>query len=78
MTAPEHPKEDPKKELLKAFEVFDQDNSGSISAAELRQVLVSRGQMYTDEEIDEMIRHADLDGNGSIDCESYTRSASSA
>lgn len=77
MTAPTHPAhaKDPKKELLEAFKVFDQDNSGSISAAELRQVLISRGQQHTEEEINEMIRHADLDGNGFIDCRSPMRKA---
>jgi Ca2+-binding EF-hand superfamily protein len=60
---------DPHQELLAAFKVFDVDKSGSISPIELRQVLMSHGDVYTDEEIDEMIRQADLDGNGSIDCQ---------
>ncbi|KAF9879007.1 calmodulin [Colletotrichum karsti] len=67
--APSSKDTDTNKELVAAFKVFDKDNSGSVSPSELRQVLLSLGQRATDEEIEEMIRHADLDGNGSIDCE---------
>lgn len=59
---------DSRKELLDAFTVFDKDGSGTISPSELRQVLAARGQKYTTVEIDEMIRHVDLDGDGLIDC----------
>lgn len=60
---------DAEKELREAFKVFDRDNSGTISAAELRNVLSSLGEDLTDEQIDEMIQSADKDGNGAIDCE---------
>lgn len=68
MAAPARPVGDSKGELVAAFGVFDKDGSGSVSPSELRSVLISLGQKHTDEEIDEMVRHADLDGNGSIDC----------
>lgn len=55
-------------ETRAAFNVFDQDGSGTISADELRQVMKSLGENLTDEEIDEMIREADKDRNGTIDC----------
>ncbi|KAI8222067.1 hypothetical protein K4K54_007194 [Colletotrichum sp. SAR 10_86] len=64
---------DPNRELTAAFKVFDKDNSGSVSPSELRQVLLSLGQRATDEEIEEMIRHADLDGNGSIDYQEFVQ-----
>ena len=57
-------------ELLRAFVVFDKDSSGTISPMELRQVLISQGQKYTSDEISEMIRQVDLDGDGLINCES--------
>jgi len=55
-------------ETRAAFNVFDKDGSGTISADELRQVMKSLGENLTDEEIDEMIREADKDNNGTIDC----------
>ena len=51
-----------------AFKVFDRDNNGFISAAELRHVMTSIGEKLTDDEVDEMIREADQDGDGRIDC----------
>ena len=58
-------------ETRAAFDVFDKDGSGTISADELRQVMKSLGENLTDEEIDEMIREADKDRNGTIDCELF-------
>ena len=50
------------------WKVFDRDNNGFISAAELRHVMTSIGEKLTDDEVDEMIREADQDGDGRIDC----------
>ncbi|EED17074.1 troponin C, putative [Talaromyces stipitatus ATCC 10500] len=62
---------DEEAELRAAFDVFDQDGSGTISADEMRRVMKSIGENLTDAEIDEMIREADTDGNGTIDCEFF-------
>ena len=52
-----------------ANEVFDRDGNGFISAAELRHVMTNLGEKLTDEEVDEMIREADVDGDGQINYE---------
>jgi calmodulin len=59
---------DSEDEIREAFKVFDRDNNGFISAAELRHVMTSIGEKLTDDEVDEMIREADQDGDGRIDC----------
>ena len=57
---------DSEQELKEAFKVFDKDGSGFISAAELRHVMTNLGEKLTDAEVDEMIREADIDGDGQI------------
>jgi calmodulin len=59
---------DTEQELYNAFKVFDKDGSGTISSDELRNVLKSLGEDLSDEELDEMIKLADRNGDGSIDC----------
>jgi calmodulin len=59
---------DTEQELLNAFKVFDKDGSGTISSDELRNVLKSLGENLTDDEVEEMIKLADRDGDGHIDC----------
>ncbi|KAG7005624.1 hypothetical protein G7Y79_00018g044310 [Physcia stellaris] len=54
-------------ELRAAFEVFDKDGSGTINAQELFQVMKSIGEDFTEAQIDEMLKEADHDGNGTID-----------
>ncbi|RZS23110.1 hypothetical protein BHM03_00055972 [Ensete ventricosum] len=57
---------DSEEELKEAFRVFDKDQNGFISAAELHHVMTNLGEKLTDEEVDEMIREADVDGDGQI------------
>ena len=60
-------------ELKRAFEIFDKDGNGTISAAELRHVMTNLGEKLTDEEVDEMIREADVDGDGQINYEEFVK-----
>lgn len=59
------------EETMAAFKVFDKDGSGTISAEELKAVMKSLGENLTDEEIDDMIREADKDRDGTIDYEEF-------
>lgn len=66
-------KSDTESELREAFRIFDKDGSGTINADELRQVMKALGEDLSSTEIDEMIKEADKNGDGSIDCESDSR-----
>ena len=57
-------------DLTLAFQTADPDRSGSVSTAGLRGVMEDMGEKLTDEEVDEMVREADLDGAGQIQYES--------
>ncbi|XP_033764297.1 calmodulin-like [Pecten maximus] len=57
---------DEEEEILNAFQTFDKGNNGLISAAEIRHALVNLEEKLTDEEVDELIREADPDGDGYI------------
>merc|ERR1712151_427786 len=61
------------EELIEAFKVFDRDGNGFISAAELRHVMTNLGEKLTDEEVDEMTREADVDGDGQINYEEFVK-----
>ena len=68
---------DTEEEILEAFRVFDKDGSGFTTAAELRHVMTNLGEKLTDQEVDEMIREADLDGDGKVNYEEFLRMMSS-
>jgi len=57
-------------EIRDAFRAFDMDGNGYITVAELRQVMAN--EELTDEQFDEMIQEADLDGDGLVNFEGPT------
>ncbi|KAL6325737.1 hypothetical protein AAG906_024555 [Vitis piasezkii] len=61
------------EELKEAFKVFDKDQDGYISANELRNVMFNLGERLTDEEAEQMIREADLDGDGKVNYDEFVR-----
>lgn len=64
---------DEEEEMRQAFSVFDKDGSGTITAEELRVVMMNLGEKMTEEEVDEMVREADLDGDGEINYQEFVK-----
>jgi calmodulin len=52
------------------------NGNGYVGAAEIRFVMDALGEMVTDEEIDEMIRIIDLDGDGEVNFREFYKMAS--
>ena len=64
---------DTEEELLEAFKVFDRDGNGFITSHELRHVMSNLGQSLSPEEIEEMVREADVDGDGQINYDEFVK-----
>ncbi|XP_044577314.1 uncharacterized protein LOC123260347 isoform X2 [Cotesia glomerata] len=62
------------QELRDAFRVFDKHNRGYITASDLRAVLQCLGEDLSEEEIEDMIKEVDEDGDGRIDFCEFARS----
>ena len=68
-------KSDSDAELREVFNVFDTNGNGYITSEELGNIMSSLGERMTDDDIEDMLREADLDGDGrvSYEGESETR-----
>ena len=64
---------DTEQEIINAFRVFDKDGNGLISKAELTNIMSILGDTLRQEEIEEMIIEADVDGDGFINYEEFVR-----
>jgi centrin-2/centrin-1 len=73
MMAAKMAERDPREEILKAFKLFDDDNTGKISFKNLKQVTKELGETMTNEELMEMIEEADRDGDGEISQKEFLR-----
>ncbi|CAN0013319.1 unnamed protein product, partial [Hapterophycus canaliculatus] len=65
-------------EIWEAFVAFDLDKNKFVGAAEIRHVLVNIGEQVTDDEVDEMIRMVDKDGDGQVGCHTERVNAASS
>ncbi|CAF2378817.1 unnamed protein product [Rotaria sp. Silwood2] len=62
---------DLREEVLKAFKLFDDDETGKISLKKLRRVARELGDNANEEELKVMIDEFDLDGDGEINFDEF-------
>ncbi|PVF98239.1 putative CDC31-spindle pole body component, centrin [Serendipita vermifera] len=57
---------DPAEEIRRAFQLFDDDNTGKITKKNLKRVVRELNETLDDDELQAMIDEFDLDGDGEI------------
>lgn len=62
---------DPTAEIIRAFKLFDDDDSGRITYRNLKKVAKELGENLTDQELRAMIEEFDRDGDGCINLEEF-------
>lgn len=62
---------DPREEIMRAFDLFDEGGKGKINLNDLRRVARELGEGLEEEELVAMIEEFDLDGDGAIDREDF-------
>ena len=51
--------------------MFDKDGNGFVSSSELKFVMSRLGVNFTDDELNEMVLEADIDGDGQVCFEEF-------
>jgi calmodulin len=64
---------DTEDQIREAFKIFDKENSGFVSAEELKHVMLNLGEKLTQEEVDEMLRQANVKNDGRINYAEFAK-----
>lgn len=61
----------PEEELKKAFRIYDDDDSGGISFENLKKVALELGENLSNEDLLDMIKLADTDGDDDVTLDDF-------
>ena len=64
---------DGEDELIEVFKIFDSDRNGLINSSELLNVMMTLGEDTNKEDIEDLIKEVDHDGDGFINFEEFIR-----
>lgn len=59
------------EELQEAFSVFDRDKTGHVTASELKHVMNSLGENVSNQDVEDMMKEADMDGDGELSVDDF-------
>jgi calmodulin len=59
--------------LIDGFKIFDRNKDGLIDSHELFEVLTSLGIEVKEDEVDEMVKESDMDGDGYINYDEFVK-----
>ena len=60
-------------EIRQQFDFFDKDGSGKVSKSELKKALKELNEKISKTELKRMIKEADVDGDGEIDFDEFSK-----
>ncbi len=64
---------DTEEDLLESFKIFDKEGNGIITVQELKHLVSHFGETLSEEEADELIREADIDGDGTVNIYKFSK-----
>lgn len=59
--------------LIQCFRVLDRVDNGYVSAAEFKHLMTTLGDKFTEDEIEEMLREVDVDGDGQFNYREFVK-----
>ena len=62
-----------REEVMKIFQLFDDNHSGKITVRDLKRVAAEIGETVAEEELRDMLAEADRDGDGGLNFEEFYR-----
>ena len=62
---------DPESQMMETFRIFDKDGTGFVSKQDLKEVMHFLGEDLTADELDEVIKDWDEDGDGQLNYEEF-------